>query len=445
MEGFAQTSIIGDKKFREVLLLCLVNSVFLSFAHIFNSSIAIYVASISICVQILLTPENYYFPVVLYYYNWSTIMRVSATSTSIATYCSILYLFVFLLRRNFRSSPKVLVPSALLFIVSLVGSFFSGDVFSTSFIKFLSMLIFTPLYYNAVKDIIDFKICVWMCVLGIFTSFGTALIFSKYTHLSEFLQVSYSFSGAYTRMAGLTAGDSNGSASWIIVGIGSLLVMFDRENIKAKLLSVTSIVLLIICAFQSVSKAFLFTLALTLIAYGVFFLFSSKIQHKGLVFIFLAVAATVFLSLPIVRDSIDVYLIRLEQAESSGDLTTGRTAIWKNYLSYFFSSPRVLLIGNGLSSRSVSQVSAVYYCAAHNTLLQIIFQCGVVGGAVLFYWLGNFKGNKHGANFKRTAKIVLLMISYYLMWLSLDRMFFDAFFYTILLFAIGRNWLTNNA
>ena len=72
------------------------------------------------------------------------------------------------------------------------------------------------------------------------------------------------------------------------------------------------------------------------------------------------------------RDKIDVILTRFSWADNASELTTGRTDLWKIYLTAIFDSPRLLLLGQGFTNVLIAPK------ASHNTLIQLVYQFGIL-------------------------------------------------------------------
>ena len=116
---------------------------------------------------------------------------------------------------------------------------------------------------------------------------------------------------------------------------------------------------------------------------------------------------------------------RFAYATNLSKLTTGRTELWRNYLSEFTRNAKLLLLGEGYTN--VTLLGR----ASHNSVIQGIFQFGILGFPVLLTWMGiTLKRVRDLSGIRRGHwKAALLMtIGVALPWMALDILFFDELF-----------------
>ncbi len=106
-------------------------------------------------------------------------------------------------------------------------------------------------------------------------------------------------------------------------------------------------------------------------------------------------------------------------------LTTGRTDLWLKYLREFADNGLLTLFGEGYTS-SVTLDNV----ASHNTVIQGVYQLGVVGFSLLCVWMGfvlkrSGKGQLRNCGFNY---VILMCIGVVLPWMALDILFFDELF-----------------
>ena len=120
---------------------------------------------------------------------------------------------------------------------------------------------------------------------------------------------------------------------------------------------------------------------------------------------------------------LDVLTTRLTDAENMNDFTTGRVGVWEMYIKEIFSNIKILFIGKGFVNIKVNGR------AAHNTLLQSIYQFGIIGTPFLMYWYKEFLKEFWDKTIKNTAKLekLIIIIGCFAPWLALDILFFDEF------------------
>ena len=135
-------------------------------------------------------------------------------------------------------------------------------------------------------------------------------------------------------------------------------------------------------------------------------------------------------------DIIKQYSIRFGVSTDASSLTTGRTELWGEYLTFMANHPLELFWGQGYTN-----VFREVHGGSHNTILQAIYQFGFVGITMMVAWVSAFKTNKCRWNMPLLK--FAWIVSCFSMWLGLDMLFFDDFFVTITLFALGCNWASS--
>src|SRR5699024_8755203 len=90
----------------------------------------------------------------------------------------------------------------------------------------------------------------------------------------------------------------------------------------------------------------------------------------------------------------DIVFERLSQADDIESLTTGRSRIWKEYLSYFAEHAELLVFGRGLGAGLINR------SASHNTYIDILYYLGIVGGALMLGMLGSIAKQRESNNDK---------------------------------------------
>ena len=97
---------------------------------------------------------------------------------------------------------------------------------------------------------------------------------------------------------------------------------------------------------------------------------------------------------------------RFETGQASGDLTTGRTDLWEEYIEYIFSNVRYLFFGKGYDALSLRK-------AAHNTFIEYFYHFGIIGIIVWFTYFSvcysTVKVNS-AKNFRKTNKMPMIML-----------------------------------
>jgi O-antigen ligase len=136
---------------------------------------------------------------------------------------------------------------------------------------------------------------------------------------------------------------------------------------------------------MSVSKSFLLCWIL-LILFWLFYSLKQGVSKfaKFSIIAIICAAAIYFYAF----DAINLYIFRfIENSDGTlGDLTTGRTDIWKRYIDTIFRDMRILFFGKGVNAVITGMKGT------HNTYLEALFSLGFVGSALLVFLLKSCMG-----------------------------------------------------
>ncbi|MGU8573763.1 O-antigen ligase family protein [Clostridium perfringens] len=295
------------------------------------------------------------------------------------------------------------------------------------------MFVFIPYYYKNYNNI-DFKKCTYYLSIGIITACISSQILINIPHMLNYISVDSIKQINLTRLNGFY-GDANFYSAQILVAISGILLLISKDN-NNNIQNFIILILLLFFGLQSVSKMFLITTLIMFIIWVILFLLDNKsINNKITIIFIIIICSIIILFTGIFNKQIDYYMIRFNMVTDSNSLTTGRTEIFKYYFEYFNNNILSFITGVGLSNVYVNNR------ASHNTLIQIIFQLGILGSLFLVLWIKlsfyNIKYNENQFN----KYVIVLFIGCFISWMSLDMLMFDEFFYFILFFYTGKDYL----
>ena len=249
---------------------------------------------------------------------------------------------------------------------------------------FLGMLLAFPLFLSWTKDKVSFETCIYFYSLGIVLSTVLALLFNNNANLLEYIRV-IEEKEVVTRHCGFY-GDPNFYSAQVITAIGGQLLIILR-NAKGRIIgNIISIAVLIACGLTSVSKSYILCLGL-LVAVWILSLNKKDSGKYFKIFIALfALLAFALLTVGSFSDIIDQYLLRFATGSDITSLTTNRTTIWKGYLKFFLENPLDLFIGQGYAD-----VFVAVQKGSHNTVIQCVYQLGIIGSIFILSWFLNKK------------------------------------------------------
>ncbi len=180
----------------------------------------------------------------------------------------------------------------------------------------------------------------------------------------DFLFVEGLESGETVRYSGL-AGDPNYFAAICYVLIA--IILFTNKKLKPYQL--IAVVTIAIFGLFTYSKSYILTLIVIIVIY---ILKNSKHVIRNAVLIGFAVIALAVVENVLKTDVLSLVFARFNNVETANDLTTGRTDLWVEYITYIFDDTKRLFLGMGFNATSLDK-------AAHSTYIEFFYLFGVIG------------------------------------------------------------------
>lgn len=177
--------------------------------------------------------------------------------------------------------------------------------------------------------------------------------------------------------------DQNTYALYCLMGIVLCFNIFFSRNIKSKichpkLLCMISLVFIFISAILMISKTFILVLIFSLILYIIYLLKKPKYIVP---FIFsTSILVLICFQNPFLNSLIQSYINRFNVGGDLAELTTGRTLIYNEYISYLQENILVFFFGKGNFSYNTSIGLSNL---PHNMILEMLCSWGLIGTLVL--------------------------------------------------------------
>lgn len=412
---------------KKMLLLCIVMSLLLCLGQILGSSIVIllslgaYLSLLSWgCIQ------QYALPILLFFLPWSPLLKLTPGSFSFYTFGLVLICGISIVKKRFTFKRYPLVAGILLVFFTLLAKLLNGSSLSFDYIAFIMMIVLFPAVKEEYKFAkYDFYNIVIFLSLGIIIAALCAMQCAAFPNIAQYIHVqSYK---TIIRRSGFY-GDANFYTAQITAAMGGILALLLQEKGRKRIaIMLLLLAVLLYCGFLSGSKSF----ALVLMVMGCIWLLRlMQIRRRpGLkVFLLLSIVA---LGLYIARSSLFSDLVRVMETRLTGSatdmdaLTTGRTVLWKSYLSEQIGNIKVFFLGQGFTNIKINEKGS------HNTILQIFYQLGLFGVPVLVYWIHGFINDGIQSRDRRNVMekyLQIVLIGVFLPWMAIDELFFDDFF-----------------
>lgn len=411
-----------NRKSIQYLAACILLAGMLCFAQIRGSTILILGV---LLLQLLLVGVaafgDFASGVLLFFLPWSTLMKLAPGSISFYTLCLILVCGVYVIRFRMRLNMPCVVAAIFLLGLALPAKLLSGGSLSLDFILFFFLLVlFPPVAEHEVRADRGQVLTVFFA-LGIVLAALSAQRLTNYGGIARYIDVD-SWTNVVRRSG--YYGDANFYAAHISAVLGGIMLQLLGERKPWKIVCWLGLMLVLIyCGLLSASKSFVITLCLMLVLWIIAILsMHGKAGLKAMILVGSCVSVVAAMGSGLFEEVIEVILYRFSFSTSISELTTGRTDLWMNYAREITSSPRILLIGNGYTNLKVNGR------ASHNTLIQMVFQFGLVGGGILLRWMRDYFSRMCKRLKPVRSDGLLVIVGIFLPWMALDMLFFDEFF-----------------
>lgn len=348
-----------------------------------------YIAVGITAIMIMRDDNRYTIPILFAIEPFANVFKASPNSQSFFTMLVFLYVCWNIIRKknNYRTELFTAMYGMYLVVIQLACN--TLDIERT--LKFVVNLFFLQ-YALVNSQKIDYKDIFLSYIGGIIVSSFVKLS-GVFTNINSYVDTvavgQYSFDDII-RFAGLY-NDPNYYAVNVIIAMCLVIVMFHCKKMSTLYATVTLSILVLFVGLTS-SKSALFMLALPMIL----LLYSNSKNRRHfiqLVFIVVVIIGAVLIIAGRIT-IFDIVFERLSQADDIESLTTGRSRIWKEYLSYFAEHAELLIFGRGLGAGLINR------SASHNTYIDILYYLGIVGGALMLGMLGSIAKQREGNNDK---------------------------------------------
>lgn len=408
-----------------LLCACFIEAVWLLAAQLLNATVIL--LPCLLCFLLLVgwaAIKDAAMPVILFFLPFASLLKLRPGSISFFTIALLLICGIYTVTGSRQVRVLHLIPALLLVAMTLIVKTAYGYEIDNAYILFAVMLMLIPFLTRDLDGGYDFY---WLTVcfaLGICLAAITARYLTAFPTISRYIDVNMNM--GFARRSGYM-GDPNFYSSHITAALGGILVLLLNNSKRSRLFVLIPLVcLLLYCGLMSVSKSFLLIGACLLLLWLVALLFKrGKLTTKVMSIVTLVVLGLFLLSSTVFTDMLDVMLSRFGQNANLSELTTGRTEVWGRYISAMFGDIRMLLFGQGFTDVIFGEKPP------HNTLLEVIYQLGLIGFILITLWmacyirtlLGNIAIQK-----QQLVRLAILFIGIFGSWMALDFLFFDEFF-----------------
>lgn len=364
-------------------------------------------------------------PVLLFFLPWSQILKTGPDAFSFFTFALVLICAISVVKKRLWFKRYHLVAGILLLMLTLFSKLLDGSFLAFDYIAFMMLIFLFPVVKEEWKaEKYDFFETEFFFSAGVVMAALCAKQFSVYPNIAKYINI-HSYLNII-RMSGFY-GDPNFYTAQILAALSGCLIAILKETNRRRVTAASILaVVLIYCGFLSGSKSFALIAAMIVLMWFVELVrMRGKSGRKAVMIIGGVIVALFIATSALFSGLIEVLVTRFSFSKDLSSFTTGRVELWVRYLEEIFNSAKILLLGKGFTNVKVDER------APHNTIIQAVFQFGIIGVIVLIGWCAGFyeRIRKGSVPFKkRFLNTFLLIAGVYVPWLALDILFFDEFF-----------------
>ncbi len=423
------------------LIVCVFESMYILFAQVLGNTILLLPSlAIFIALAAWASIKGMAIPFLMYFMPFAPLIKLQPGAISFYTIALLVAYIIYIVMGSRNISVVHLVPGLLLIGLILIVKTAYGYSIENYFILFSASILLIPFLSREIDTKYDFYWLTVFFALGIILSATTAQFFASLPSIVRFIGRSTTY--GVVRYSGYY-GDPNFYSAHITAALGgSLFLLFNNKKKKRIAVIALIIVALLYCGFLSVSKSFFLITICLFLVWGIEFLFrKGKLSAKIMIIMTVIIGIVFLLTSTVFRDLLDSILLRFSGNNTLSALTTGRTDLWVQYIKALFDDPFLFLFGKGFTYVLISDLSS------HNTIIQAVFQFGIVGCVFLLLWLLCFiraflRDTK--ISWSSLAQVFILIIGSFGPWLALDLVFFDEFFLIPIYVCVAINYSSKN-
>ena len=418
-----------------MLLGCVVISVFLCYGQIRNSKALLAVCLLAFLGFVVLScGRNAVFAVLLYFLPWSPLLRLDNKSVSFFTIALLAVCLVYCLKDHLSFNTYQSVLAFFLVLLTLAAKLWQGNPIRKNYLFFVCMLFLLPSVVEE-SNAVSFKEATLFFAAGVVMAALIAQQTAGLPNISKYINVHSYLS--ITRRSGFY-GDPNFYAAHITACLAGVQLLLSREEKRVHQLALLALmVLLIYCGLLSASKSFVLTTAGLFLAWVPILLEKGHRTSKFRLLLGILCAGMIIVSSSAFEPLFEVIDERFSYAANISQLTTKRTDLWMDYLNEFTHNVPLTLLGQGYTSVTL------HGWASHNTIIQSVYQFGLLGAPLLFIWVAlmlkrvrqRLKDSR--SNWRYT---LLMLVGVVIPWIALDILFFDEFFLLPVYVVLGSHY-----
>lgn len=325
-------------------------------------------------------------------------------------------------RLSFNTYQSVL--AFFLVLLTVTAKLLQGNPIQNNYLAFVLMLFLLPGVVEGGR-MGSFKEVTLFFAVGIIAAALIAQQTAGLPNISKYINVHAYLS--ITRRSGFY-GDPNFYAAHITACMAGIQLLLSREEKRTHQLTLLLVlILLLYCGMLSASKSFVVVTAGLFLVWVPILLEKGHWSSKFRLLAGVLCAGAVVLSSSAFEPLFEIIAERFSYSANISQLTTKRTDLWMDYLNEFAHNIPLTLLGQGYTS------VALHGWASHNTIIQSVFQFGLLGVPLLTAWVVlTLKDvqRKLGDSRPKWTYTLLMLVGVVMPWFALDILFLTSFPFT---------------
>lgn len=408
-----------------ILLTCLLEAVWLLVAQALGSTALL--LPCLICFLLLAAwsaIKGIALPVLMFFLPFSTLLKIRPGTNSFFTIALLLVYLICLVLGHRKINIVHVIPAGILAGFCLLVKTMHDFEIDNSFLLFVFSLMLAPFMAIELGKKYDFYWLTLFFTFGIVLASVSSLYLVQFSSIASYITRLELF--GVVRRSGYY-GDPNFYSAHISAAIAGVMVLISNNtNRKRTMPLIVMFMLLAYCGLLAVSKMFSLILICLLLFFVLETLFKrGRMSAKVLLLLTFVVSAMFLISMATSSGLIEMILSRFDNNLNLSDFTTGRTDVWIEFMQAFKNDTLLLVLGKGYTDVVLTTK------ASHNTLIQLIFQFGLIGCAIFAGWivcllrvcLKNVKLKRN-----HFTQVCIILAGAIGPWMALDLLFFDELF-----------------
>lgn len=376
--------------------------------------------------------QNDAMSVLLFFLSWSPLLRTDRGSISFFTIALLVTCLYYWQRDGFRLALYQILVTAFLAVTTLIAKAIRSNPIENHYLFFFVMLLLFPCVAKGLSGTDIFSRLTLFFSCGIIMAALSARQIAAYPNISQYIKVDSYLK--ITRLSGYYR-DPNFYCAHITACLAGVQLLMSRERRRSRqIVWIGVMMVLVYCGLLSASKSFVIVLACLFLVWVPVLLTGGHVKRGVAILAGVACAAAVMLLSAAVQDLLRMVMSRFSNVSGVSDLTTHRSEIWRMYLHELSRDPVLMLLGSGYTSATLGTK------ASHNTIIQGVFQFGLIGLPVLCAWLVMTLRRAGGGSGCRRNAFLFMCVGVVLPWMALDILFFDEFFLLPVYAVIGAGY-----